>query len=81
MPRDDDLLNKVQDYRRMVLAYEELNHQINELLDANAGSTDKMSPEDRARYRQLARQRDEVQHEMRWLEQQLMDDDSAQSVE
>lgn len=81
MPRDDDLLSKVQDYRRIVLAYEGLNQQISELLTANAGSTDKMSSADRERYRQLARQRDEVQNEMRWLEQQLLDDDNAQSVE
>ena len=81
MPRDDDLLSKVQDYRRIVLAYEDLNRQISELLTANAGSTDKMSSADRERYRQLARQRDEVQNEMRWLEQQLLDDDNAQSVE
>lgn len=81
MPRDDDLLSKVQDYRRIVLIYEDLNQQINDLLNANAGNTDEMSPEDRKRYRQLARQRDEVQNEMRWLEQQLLDDDSSQSVE
>jgi hypothetical protein len=81
MPRDDDLLNKVQDYRRIVLVYEDLNRQISQLLTANAGSTDKMSSADREQYRQLARQRDEVQNEMRWLEQQLLDDDNAQSVE
>ena len=42
---------------------------------AHQGRSDRMSPEDHARYRTLARQRDELYNEMRALEQLLLSDD------
>jgi hypothetical protein len=45
---------------------------------ASDGIPDHMSSEDRARYRDLARRRDEIQNEMRWLESQLLEDDETE---
>ncbi len=71
----DDALSKVEKYHKAVLNYEELQQQINALLRANDGSSDEMSELDRKQYRELARQRDEAMNEMRWLENQLLEED------
>ena len=68
-------LHQVQKYRTIVLVYEAIDEEIDELLTANGGGTENMTEEDRARYRELARKRDEVLNEMRILEQQLHLDD------
>ena len=77
MPDGNDDLNLVQRYREVVLRYEELDAEIDRLLEANGGHSENMSAEDLARYRALARQREEAEDEMHILEQQLlMDDDN-----
>lgn len=76
-----NLLSRIQSYRKVVLIYEGLNKAIHKLLADNDGGTEKMSTEDRERYRQLARQRDELNSEMRFLEQQLLDEAALQDEE
>lgn len=76
MPGNDDMMDKVQSYQNVVLVYERLNGEINQLLTANNGATENMTKEDVARYRELARQRDEALNEMRILEKQLLDEDT-----
>lgn len=76
MPGNDDMMDKVQNYQNVVLVYERLNSEINQLLTANNGATENMTKEDVARYRELARQRDEALNEMRILEKQLLDEDT-----
>ncbi len=70
-----DALHEVQKYRKIVLVYEALDAEIDELLTAHAGKAEFMSETDLVRYRELARKRDEVLNEMRILEQQLHIDD------
>lgn len=74
-----DDLSQVQRYREIVLRYEALDEQIDALIMRSGGATENMPPEDFARYRQLAAERDDVFSEMRELAQllQLDDDDSA----
>lgn len=74
-PEQNDLLNQLENYRKIVLQYEGLNDQIQSLLNNNNGGTKDMSPEDVAHYRDLAHQRDEALNEMRRLEQELLDED------
>ncbi len=77
-PGDENMLDKVQNYRKIVLIYEGLNQKINALLEMNNGATENMSTDDFDQYRIWARQRDELQNEMRQIEQQLLDDDNTQ---
>jgi len=64
-------LELVQKYRKLVLVYEALDKEIDALIMAHGGSSEKMPPEDLERYRNLARQRDDVQGEMHELEMEL----------
>jgi hypothetical protein len=72
-------LHQVQKYRKMVLVYEALDEEIDELLMAHGGGTENMSDIELARYRELARKRDEVLNEMRILEQELHLDDTDEA--
>ncbi len=74
-PEQNDLLNQLENYRKIVLRYEGLNDEIQTLLNNNNGVTKDMPPEDLAHYRGLAHQRDEALNEMRRLEQELLDED------
>ena len=76
---DSDLAQQVQYYRKVVLMYEALDEEIDNLIMAHGGTSEQMPPEDHARYRDLARQRDELLNEMRTLEQQLLDDDELEN--
>lgn len=78
MPEDNgnDTHSRVDLYRQIVLEYERINAEI-AILFARGGGSDKMTDADRDRYRELSHRRDELQNEMRMLEQQLLDDDSA----
>ncbi len=76
---DSDLLQQVQYYRKVVLMYEALDEQIDALIMAHGGTSDQMPWEDLRRYRDLARQRDELLNEMRTLEQQLLTDDELEN--
>jgi hypothetical protein len=77
IPNQDDMLGKVQMYQSIVLAYEKLNDDINKLLMESSGGTENMSNDDLAHYRALARQRDEALNEMRFWEQQLLDEEDT----
>ena len=72
---DSSILHRVQEYRKLVLLYESLDAKIDALIMEHDGAAENMSGEDRARYIELARQRDEVQNQMRQLEQELLVDD------
>ncbi len=69
-------LDKVQMYRTIVLQYEAVDAEIDALIMAYGGGSEKMTDEGRARYRELANRRDELLNEMRLLEKQLLDDDT-----
>ncbi len=73
--KNSKMLHDVQHYRKLVLIYESLDAEIDELIMAHGGGTEKMPPEILVRYRTLARKRDEIQNEMRQLEQDLLADD------
>lgn len=64
-------LQQVHRYQELVLEYEALDHQIDALIMAHGGGTENMPPEELAHYRELAYRRDDVQNEMRALEQEL----------
>jgi hypothetical protein len=68
-------LDRVQQYQKLVLEYEALDEQIDELLARHNGATEKMSDDDFERYRQLAHQRDYVYNQMKALERQILLDD------
>jgi hypothetical protein len=72
---EQDALSRVQTYRKLVLLYEALDSEIDALIMAHGGSSEQMTDADRARYRDLAKKRDEVQNEMRLLEHELDLDD------
>ena len=76
---DSDVLQQVQYYRKVVLMYEALDEEIDTLIMAHGGTSEGMPPEDHKRYRELARRRDELQNEMRAIEQQLLDDDELEN--
>ena len=61
----------VHQYQELVLAYEALDKEIDALIMAHGGSSEKMPPEDLGRYRLLARRRDDLQGEMHELEMEL----------
>ncbi len=77
----DDTFDKVRLYRELVLQYEQIDEEIDALIMAVNGVPEKLSPHERDRYRELARRRDELQNEMRWLEQQLMEEDDQTKTE
>jgi cell division protein FtsB len=73
MPED---LNSLQDYRNLVLQYEDANAQINALFQVHQGGTETMTDDELAHYRKLQHRRDELFNEMRVLEQELLDEDA-----
>lgn len=72
-------LDKVQQYRKLVLEYESLDEQIDDLLARNRGATEHMSDEDFELYRELAHRRDYVYNQMKELERQVLLDDESDS--
>ncbi len=73
---ESELQAIVQRYKQLVLEYEELDRQIDQLLMEYGGASENMPQWELARYRKMARQRDDLQNEMRDLEAQLQLDDS-----
>lgn len=66
----------VQQYQAQVARYEALDEEIDALLMAYGGHTEDLPPADLRRYRDLARERDDLESDLRALEQQLnLDDD------
>ncbi len=78
MGSNNEVLRQVQNYRKIVLIYEGLQSQINELLKRYGGSSQNMTDEDRENYRLLAKKRDEVMNEMRVLEQMLLQEEELE---
>ncbi len=71
------MLEQVERYREIVLAYEAVDQEIDDLIMAFGGLMENMPPDVLLRYRELARQRDELLNEMRALEHELQIDDDA----
>lgn len=71
MSQSDPELGRVQRYKDIVLQYEALDEEIDALIMQYDGMSENMPPDAYSRYRDLARQRDELFNEMRTLEQQL----------
>lgn len=74
MMMSNNMLEKVQQYRDLQIRHEELTDAIHALLREHKGGTDRMSKADLKRYRELARERDDVDSEMRYLQQLLFGD-------
>jgi uncharacterized protein YdcH (DUF465 family) len=74
---DGAMKDEVMRYQQLVAEYEALDSQIDAWLASNRDGLDKMSVQDKAHYRELARRRDEVLNEMRALEQELLGDDEG----
>ncbi|MCA9905109.1 MAG: hypothetical protein KC547_14740 [Anaerolineae bacterium] len=66
---------EVMDYRALVLRYEAIDAEIDQLIMTHGGHSEDMPDADRERYRMLARQRDDLQNEMRAMEQRLLDEE------
>ncbi len=64
-------------YQGLVARYQALDRQIDRLLMANGGHSEKLSTQDMAQYRTWAQERDDIFSEMRALEQELALDDEA----
>jgi hypothetical protein len=73
-----DLQQQVEEYRRVVLQYEALDEQIDNMLAKHGGDAEAMSMAELGRYRELARQRDDLFSEIRMLEQTLLHDESGE---
>jgi hypothetical protein len=65
---------QLRHYQDVVAQYEALDREIDALLMQYGGASENMPAWELARYRKLARQRDDLQNEMRALEQVLFDD-------
>lgn len=76
MNDNNEILQQVVLYQKLVEQYEALNDRIQKMLDNVGGDTRKFSPAEFQHYRQTARERDEVFNEVRVLQRQLMDDDT-----
>lgn len=76
-PQPGDDLNQVKEYQKLVLEYEALDEQIDGLLAQHHGATEHMSDADYERYRQLARQRDDIYNRMKAIEREISLDDEA----
>jgi hypothetical protein len=76
----DELSSQVEGYRQLVLRYEALDEEIDALIMSHGGTSDKMPIDDLRRYRQLARERDEVLNEMRMLEHELSLDNEDENA-
>jgi hypothetical protein len=72
---EENTRSRIDRYRVLLLEVEGLQAQIGQLLEAHPDRPEHMTEADLARYRTLASQRDELLSELRWLENQLLDDD------
>lgn len=70
-------IERVQAYRRLTLEYEALDEEIDLLLAQYHGATENMPDDEYDHYRDLARHRDAIYHQMKALERQLFPDDEA----
>lgn len=79
-PDSSELHEQIERYRQIVLRYEALDEQIDGLIMAHGGTSDKMPTEDLRLYRELARERDDLFSEMRAMEHLLDMDDDTESL-
>ncbi len=75
---ESELLQNITTYQGLVLRYEAVHSSINAFMHEHGGGTEHMSDMEISHYRTLARQRDELLNEMRFLEQLLNIDDPNQ---
>lgn len=66
---------QAQHYRDLVEQYETVGEAIQSLIRANGGHTEKMSPSDMQRYRQLAQERDDLYNQIKAIEAAWFVDD------
>jgi len=71
----DDTQQRVQLYRQTVEEYERLDKEIDALIMKYDGASKNMPDDVLANYREMARRRGELRNEMRFLEQQLFEED------
>lgn len=77
MPNEQPLAELMARYQQLVARYQTLDRQIDALLMANGGHSEKLSVQAMAQYRAWAQERDDIFSEMRALEQDLaLDDDT-----
>jgi hypothetical protein len=77
---ESELLQSITTYQDLVIRYEGVHADINSLIHAHGGATEHMSDFEITQYRSLARQRDELLNEMRYLEQLLNIDDTDEHL-
>lgn len=65
---------QAQAYRKLVLAYEELDQKIDALMESVGGHSENMSPDDLAIYRRLAQERDELYNQIKEIEAGWLDE-------
>lgn len=77
MPDDTktrEQLRDVQEYRKLVLLYEAVDAEIDQLIMTYGGHSEDMPEADFERYRTLAHRRDELQNDIRATEHRLLGD-------
>jgi len=67
----DDMRQQITQYDQLVQKYHALDEQIDNLLHAHQGHSENLSDSSRQKYRQLARERDDIFNQMRTMEQEL----------
>ncbi|MEO1286580.1 MAG: hypothetical protein AAFV93_02340 [Chloroflexota bacterium] len=67
----NNMLEQVTRYNDLVQQYHDLDEQIDTLLEVHHGHSENMTDSTRQTYRNLARQRDDIQNQMREMEQIL----------
>lgn len=75
---DRDFRALAEQYNELRLKFETLSHQVARLVDTYGGS-ERMPSAERERYRQLARERDDLANELLILQNQLFADDESES--
>jgi hypothetical protein len=73
-PQDQDPVARIREYRESVLAYEALDQQIDTFFKSLSGHRDHLSEGEYARYKELAKLRDDAYNRMKGLEQGLLDE-------
>jgi hypothetical protein len=73
---ESELQQNITTYQDLVTRYESAHSNINALIHAHGGATEHMTETEIMQYRALARERDELLNEMRYLEQLLNIDDT-----
>jgi uncharacterized protein (DUF3084 family) len=82
MSEPNNFQQQVETYKQLVARYEQLDEQIDAFLNDKKAQTGKLlNPEDRTRYLEMKRERDEVESEMRVLEEQMNLDDETGDAE